>query len=66
MNIIDIDKIYLITIFVIILIYLLFEINNLYIDITNLESLILKFEFELKNTCPAVDLYENVKIYEYH
>ena len=66
MNIIDIDKIYLITIFEIILIYLLFEINNLYIDITNLESLILKFEFELKNTCPAVDLYENVKIYEYH
>nr|QDY51931.1 hypothetical protein 2_3 [Mimiviridae sp. ChoanoV1] len=62
----NIDKIYLITIFEIILIYLLFEINNLYIDITSLESLILKFEFELKNTCPAVDLYENIKIYKYH
>lgn len=62
----NIDKIYLITIFEIILIYLLFEIKNLYLNITSLETLILKFEYELKNTCPAVDIYENVKIYEYH
>ena len=62
----NIDKIYLITIFEIILIYLLFEINNLYINIITLESLILKFKYELTNTCPAVDLYENVKISEYH
>lgn len=62
----NIHKIYLLLLFDLILIYLLYEINKLYSNVIGLEKLILKFDYELKNTCPAVDIYENVKIYEYH